>query len=111
MGANVSSAFPERACSAGSMTTGAVPGDILIFLTGQEEIETCAEVLNQRTRGLGTKIKELVVLPIYASLPSDQQALIFEPPPEGGRKVVIATNIAFSKKEWFESPYIAIVFS
>ena len=70
------------------------PGDILIFLTGQEEIETCAEILTQRTRGLGTKIKELVVLPIYASLPSEQQALIFEPPPEGGRKVVIATNIA-----------------
>eukprot|EP01086_Lenisia_limosa_P008805 TRINITY_DN310_c0_g1_i3.p1 TRINITY_DN310_c0_g1~~TRINITY_DN310_c0_g1_i3.p1 ORF type:complete len:871 (+),score=109.70 TRINITY_DN310_c0_g1_i3:2-2614(+) len=69
-------------------------GDILLFLTGQEEIEHVAEVLQQRTQGLGSKIKELVVLPIYASLPADQQAKIFDPPPEGGRKVVIATNIA-----------------
>ena len=68
--------------------TQSCPGDILVFLTGQEEIETCAEILGQRTRGLGTKIRELVILPVYASLPSDQQALIFEPPPENGRKVV-----------------------
>ncbi|CAM9427278.1 unnamed protein product, partial [Ectocarpus fasciculatus] len=64
-----------------------VPGDILVFLTGQEEIETCAEILTQRTRGLGSRIKELLVCPIYASLPSDQQAKIFEPTPPGSRKV------------------------
>ncbi|CAN0298214.1 unnamed protein product, partial [Scytosiphon promiscuus] len=71
-----------------------VPGDILVFLTGQEEIETCAEILTQRTRGLGSRIKELLVCPIYASLPSDQQAKIFEPTPPGSRKVVLGTNIA-----------------
>ena len=32
------------------------PGDILVFLTGQEEIETAEEILNQRMRGLGTKV-------------------------------------------------------
>jgi pre-mRNA-splicing factor ATP-dependent RNA helicase DHX16 len=69
-------------------------GDILIFLTGQEEIETAAEALVDRTRGLGSKIGELIVAPIYANLPSDQQAKIFDPPPPGGRKVVLATNIA-----------------
>ncbi|TNV84818.1 hypothetical protein FGO68_gene10396 [Halteria grandinella] len=69
-------------------------GDILIFLTGQEEIETCQEMLQQRTRGLGTKIAELIICPIYATLPSDMQAKIFEPTPPGARKVVIATNIA-----------------
>jgi len=37
---------------------------------------------------------ELLVLPIYASLPADEQARIFEPTPTGVRKVVLATNIA-----------------
>jgi pre-mRNA-splicing factor ATP-dependent RNA helicase DHX16 len=69
-------------------------GDILVFFTGQEEIETAEEQLNYRTKGLGSKIKELIVCPIYSSLPSDQQAAIFEPTPPGARKVVLATNIA-----------------
>ncbi len=69
-------------------------GDILIFLSGQEEIETCEELLVQRTKGMGTKIGELVICPIYANLPSEMQAKIFEPTPPGARKVVIATNIA-----------------
>lgn len=69
-------------------------GDILVFLTGQEEIETAAEILTQRTRGLGSRIKELIICPIYANLPSEQQAKIFEKTPKDARKVVIATNIA-----------------
>jgi len=70
------------------------PGDVLIFLTGQEEIEAAEELLKQRTRGLGSKIGELIIAPIYANLPSDMQAKIFEPTPPGARKIVIATNIA-----------------
>uniref|UniRef100_A0A0E0EKA8 RNA helicase n=1 Tax=Oryza meridionalis TaxID=40149 RepID=A0A0E0EKA8_9ORYZ len=70
------------------------PGDILVFLTGQEEIETIDEILKHRTRGLGTKIAELLICPIYANLPTELQAKIFEPTPEGARKVVLATNIA-----------------
>ncbi|XP_025112674.1 pre-mRNA-splicing factor ATP-dependent RNA helicase DHX16-like [Pomacea canaliculata] len=70
------------------------PGDILVFLTGQEEIETANEMLLERTRKLGGKIKELIILPIYSTLPSDMQAKIFEPTPPGARKVVLATNIA-----------------
>nr|XP_034963144.1 pre-mRNA-splicing factor ATP-dependent RNA helicase DHX16 isoform X2 [Zootoca vivipara] len=69
-------------------------GDILVFLTGQEEIEACCEMLQDRCRRLGSKIAELLVLPIYANLPSDMQAKIFEPTPPGARKVVVATNIA-----------------
>jgi pre-mRNA-splicing factor ATP-dependent RNA helicase DHX16 len=71
-----------------------LPGDILVFLTGQEEIETAVEILTQRTRGLGSRIKELNICPIYSTLPSEQQAKIFEKTPEGSRKVVIGTNIA-----------------
>ncbi|PKI77956.1 hypothetical protein CRG98_001576, partial [Punica granatum] len=70
------------------------PGDILVFLTGQEEIEAAEEIMKQRTRGLGTKIAELIICPIYANLPTELQAKIFEPTPEGARKVVLATNIA-----------------
>ncbi|KAJ8039315.1 Pre-mRNA-splicing factor ATP-dependent RNA helicase DHX16 [Holothuria leucospilota] len=69
-------------------------GDILVFLTGQEEIETSLEILQERARKLGNSIKELIVLPIYSTLPSDLQAKIFEPTPPGARKVVLATNIA-----------------
>lgn len=69
-------------------------GDILVFLTGQEEIEAAEEVLKHRTRGLGSKVKEMLICPIYANLPSDLQTRIFEPTPEGARKVVLATNIA-----------------
>nr|NVI75476.1 lethal (2) 37Cb [Cucujiformia] len=69
-------------------------GDILVFLTGQEEIESCQESLTDRMRRLGSKVKELIVLPIYANLPSDMQAKIFELTPPGARKVILATNIA-----------------
>ncbi|CAN1351274.1 Pre-mRNA-splicing factor ATP-dependent RNA helicase DEAH1 [Linum perenne] len=70
------------------------PGDILVFFTGQEEIETAEETLKHRTKGLGTKIAELIICPIYANLPTELQAKIFEATPEGARKVVLATNIA-----------------
>uniref|UniRef100_A0A5F8GL36 RNA helicase n=1 Tax=Monodelphis domestica TaxID=13616 RepID=A0A5F8GL36_MONDO len=70
------------------------PGDILVFLTGQEEIEAACEMLRDRCRRLGSKIRELLVLPIYANLPSHMQAQIFQPTPPGARKVVLATNIA-----------------
>jgi ATP-dependent RNA helicase DHX8/PRP22 len=73
------------------------PGDILLFLTGQEEIDTACEVLYQRMKNLedGKKdVPELIILPVYSALPSEMQTKIFEPTPPGSRKVVIATNIA-----------------
>ncbi|KAI8328088.1 P-loop containing nucleoside triphosphate hydrolase protein [Choanephora cucurbitarum] len=69
-------------------------GDILVFLTGQDEIEAAQEGLTQACKALGSKISELMVCPIYANLPSEQQSRIFEPTPEGARKVILATNIA-----------------
>ncbi|KAJ1968746.1 Cyclin-dependent kinase catalytic subunit [Dispira parvispora] len=69
-------------------------GDILVFLTGQDEIETAQEHLQQAIRALGSRMKELIICPIYANLPSELQAKIFEPTPENARKVVLATNIA-----------------
>lgn len=45
-------------------------------------------MLQERCRRLGSKIAEMLVLPIYANLPSDMQAKIFDPTPPGARKVV-----------------------
>lgn len=69
-------------------------GDILVFLTGQEEIETVQENLVQISKHLGSKMRELIVAPIYSSLPSEMQGAIFKATPPGARKVVLATNIA-----------------
>lgn len=70
------------------------PGDILLFLTGQEEIDTACEILYERMKSLGPAVPELIILPVYSALPSEMQTRIFEPAPPGSRKVVIATNIA-----------------
>ncbi|KAH3665833.1 hypothetical protein OGAPHI_004021 [Ogataea philodendri] len=91
---------PEANCLHAAITTvfqihlQQDPGDILVFLTGQDEIESMADNLAETCLKLGDQIPELVICPIYANLPSDQQRLIFEPTPEGARKVVLATNIA-----------------
>lgn len=69
-------------------------GDILVFLTGQDEIENMAENLQETIRKLGPKCPPMIVCPIYANLPAELQARIFDPTPEGSRKVVLATNIA-----------------
>ena len=74
--------------------TQPVNGDILVFLTGQEEIETAREMIYTRTKGLKGKIPNFVVLPIYSALPSEEQAKIFLPAGENERKIILATNIA-----------------
>jgi pre-mRNA-splicing factor ATP-dependent RNA helicase DHX16 len=69
-------------------------GDILVFLTGQEEIEAAEQNIADISRRLGSRVKELIIAPIYANLPSELQSKIFEPTPDNARKVVLATNIA-----------------
>ncbi|CAE6067886.1 unnamed protein product [Arabidopsis arenosa] len=69
-------------------------GDILVFLTGQEEIDSACQSLYERMKGLGKNVPELIILPVYSALPSEMQSRIFDPPPPGKRKVVVATNIA-----------------
>lgn len=136
------------------------PGSILVFLTGQNEIETVAkrlkDALGGNTVGYGKMLKakesadqmplELEdmeesshrkpndtlegedsddsdaefegvddaedvefevendsgprgalkphILPLYASLPTVQQMRVFQPPPDGSRMIVLATNVA-----------------
>ncbi|AFZ80821.1 helicase associated domain HA2 containing protein [Theileria equi strain WA] len=71
------------------------PGDILLFLTGQEDIEAACKILQQRMARLEeVKPPPLIVLPVYAALPSEVQHAIFEAAPPGCRKCIVATNIA-----------------
>lgn len=69
-------------------------GDILAFLTGQEEIEAVERLLHERSTQLSADSLKLMVAPIYAALPCDQQMQVFKPTPSGSRKVILATNIA-----------------
>ena len=62
-------------------------GDILLFLTGQEEIDTACEILYERMKSLGPDVPELIILPVYSALPSEMQTRIFDPAPPGSRKV------------------------
>jgi ATP-dependent RNA helicase DHX8/PRP22 len=69
-------------------------GDILLFLTGQEEIDHACERLHERMKAFGGDIPELIICPVYSALPTEVQSKIFEPAPPCKRKVVVATNIA-----------------
>ncbi|KAF2075347.1 hypothetical protein CYY_003323 [Polysphondylium violaceum] len=69
-------------------------GDILVFLTGREEIENLEKLLIDRIPRLPEGCKELLVRPIFAALPQEQQMKVFEKSPKGSRKVILATNIA-----------------
>jgi pre-mRNA-splicing factor ATP-dependent RNA helicase DHX38/PRP16 len=69
------------------------PGDILVFMTGQEDVETTCEVVTDRLAALEAP-PPLALLPIYSQLPADLQARIFERAPNNARKCIVATNIA-----------------
>ncbi|KAH9627003.1 hypothetical protein KSS87_020654 [Heliosperma pusillum] len=69
-------------------------GDILVFLTGQEEIESVEGLVREKLRQFPESNQNLVTVSIFASLPSEQQMKVFMPAPNGVRKVILATNIA-----------------
>jgi len=81
------------------------PGDILLFLTGEEEIEEVCRKIKIEADDLvaqdpGT-VGPLFCIPLYSSLPPQQQQRIFDPAPPPrlpggppGRKVIVSTNIA-----------------
>ncbi|QIW95852.1 hypothetical protein AMS68_001370 [Peltaster fructicola] len=68
-------------------------GDILVFMTGQEDIEVTCELIAERLAQLNDPPK-LSILPIYSQMPADLQAKIFDRAAPGVRKVIVATNIA-----------------
>lgn len=77
------------------------PGDILVFLTGEQEIEQACEEIREKARSMGAEHGELVAFPLCSSLSPEQHSRIFSEAPgpryaggPPGRKVVVATNIA-----------------
>ena len=77
-------------------------GHVLVFLTGQEEIERACEAIRKAVRALTenpdsasqSPMLDMIVVPLYASLTPQAQKKAFQPPPPGVRKCVVATNIA-----------------
>ncbi|KAF8876040.1 P-loop containing nucleoside triphosphate hydrolase protein [Gymnopilus junonius] len=75
------------------------PGDILVFLTGREDIERCldelAEMLpTQATYRLPSTAMRLLPLPLHAGLTTEEQLHIFQSAASGTRKAIISTNVA-----------------
>ena len=72
------------------------PGDILVFLTGMEEVDHCSNLLKNysdtaRDSKHGLK---MWISPMYGALAPAKQLKALRPAGKGYRKIVVATNIA-----------------
>lgn len=69
--------------------------DILVFLTGQEEIDGVTRTIRQIAKDNSLEeYPKLRVFPLYAALPQHQQLDVFRKTASGERKVIVSTNIA-----------------
>ena len=68
--------------------------DILVFLTGQEEIESMMQTIKDIGLTLPSNLPKLMICPLFAALQYNQQLRAFKQTPAGMRKVVLATNVA-----------------
>lgn len=68
------------------------PGAVLVFMTGWDDINSLKDQL-QANALLGDPAKVLL-LACHGSMASSEQRLIFDKPPDGVRKIVLATNMA-----------------
>lgn len=71
-----------------------MPGDILVFLTGQETVEALEYLVNEYAVGMDPALPKVLALPLFAALPQAAQQRVFLPPPPRTRKIVLSTNIA-----------------
>ena len=73
-------------------------GDVLAFLTGQEEVDRVVQMLIDEARQLKNSGKKdymrMKILSMYGTLPAAEQMEVFKRTPRNTRKVVVATNIA-----------------
>lgn len=71
-----------------------LPGDLLVFLTGQDTVEALERLINEYAAGMGPEVPKLLCLPLFAALPQSAQQRVFQPRPPNTRKVILSTNIA-----------------
>ncbi|QSL64549.1 hypothetical protein MERGE_001850 [Pneumocystis wakefieldiae] len=70
-------------------------GDILVFLTGKEEIDICiSKIVEQSNHSLSNNDRRILALPLYSGLSNERQIEIFTSAPRGTRKVIVSTNIS-----------------
>ncbi|XP_052185783.1 probable pre-mRNA-splicing factor ATP-dependent RNA helicase DEAH4 isoform X2 [Diospyros lotus] len=70
-------------------------GDVLIFMTGQDDIEKLVKKLEERVQSLEEgSCMDAIILPLHGSLPPELQVRVFSPPPPNCRRFIVATNIA-----------------
>ncbi|KAL3083375.1 hypothetical protein niasHS_011177 [Heterodera schachtii] len=72
-----------------------VESGFLVFLTGQEEIDTAMNILRKLKQSKSDHAADCIhAVALYAAVPTAVTQRAFEPPPKGHRKVIFATNIA-----------------
>ncbi|KAJ9565848.1 hypothetical protein OSB04_001814 [Centaurea solstitialis] len=78
-------------------------GDILVFLTGQDDIDTAVQLITEEAQNNGKSSLGMIVLPLYSGLTRADQDLIFSPSPRGKRKVgiVYVIDSGFSKQRFY----------
>ncbi|KAK0651469.1 P-loop containing nucleoside triphosphate hydrolase protein [Cercophora newfieldiana] len=69
-------------------------GDILVFLTGREEIDQAVQAISERSDKLPPGSDSILPLPLYAGLSTEQQMYVFDEAPVNFRKVIFSTNIS-----------------
>ncbi|XP_024956795.1 probable pre-mRNA-splicing factor ATP-dependent RNA helicase DEAH4 isoform X4 [Citrus sinensis] len=70
-------------------------GDVLIFMTGQDDIEKLVSKLEDKIQSLDEgSCMDAVILPLHGSLPPEMQVRVFSPPPPNCRRFIVSTNIA-----------------
>ncbi|KAH8825590.1 P-loop containing nucleoside triphosphate hydrolase protein [Flagelloscypha sp. PMI_526] len=70
------------------------PGDVLIFLPGQEDIEDLEGSIKLFANRLPHDNMIVLLCPMFAAQAHAKNAKVFEPAPENTRKCILATNIA-----------------
>ncbi|KAI3910941.1 hypothetical protein MKW98_022628 [Papaver atlanticum] len=69
------------------------PGDVLIFMTGQDDIDKCVKKLEERIQSLEKGCcMDAIILPLHGSLPPEMQMRVFSPPPQNCRRFKVQAN-------------------